>query len=70
MKCKACGLEHSPLMRCEVYRRIVEATQVADSASVEDGIPSNPISPLTTPAPKFDKRAYQREYMRAYRKKK
>jgi hypothetical protein len=59
MACRACGLEHSPLMRCEVAARIavpnvVPNAEVARSAAWKKAHPE-------------EYRRYQREYMRARR---
>jgi hypothetical protein len=83
MNCKSCGLDHSPLVRCEVHKRIaintsaincfainaeVSAPNVGEAPEAEmDG----PVS-VRTPNRRGRKayNEYMSEYMRTYRARK
>jgi len=95
MKCRACGVDHSPLIRCEVFNRANLKKQVEISRNIarevscatEANDPQGVVEGVSADGDTGDEKkkalgksgnrreravynAYQREYMRAWRKRK
>lgn len=79
MACRACGLEHSPLERCEIARRRLANTSapvvhgVANDAPEVANTPTEAVSAVANTSTTYRyrdpvaRRAYQRELMRRRR---
>ena len=77
MICRSCKAEHSPLMDCKRWARILEARRVIPEKLVAEvlrpRLVSNNEEMLDKPDPVldkpagFDKKAYQREWMKRMR---
>ena len=63
MTCKACYFVHPPMQSCGTAKRLREA---GTQAVVQE---SPKVVPEAVGRPKFDRTAYQREYMRVWRLK-
>jgi len=69
VKCKSCGFEHSPLLTCSRAARIAAFHEEQAKRQVPAILVRQkpPAVSLTIVKPKFDRAAYQREYMRKKR---
>lgn len=76
MKCRACKQDHDPMLTCQraarMLMRVVNESLTTRSAggAVNTDVPSNMLdnpAKVLDKRPKFDKVAYQRDYMRKRR---
>jgi hypothetical protein len=65
MVCNACKLDHSPLVRCEVHRRVINADAAVINA---DTVINRQVEWQRSNKDRYNAR--MREYMRTYRLKK
>lgn len=64
MVCRACGVEHGPLVRCEVARRLADREDVPESVV---SVVEARLGKTGNRRSRADYNAYQREYMRKWR---
>ena len=81
MKCKACGLEHPALMRCEVAKARAGSSTVECLPVEQEVVGSTPIQPAIKQAQEFikkvgrpriypDAKVRRKQYMKAWRARK
>ena len=62
MICRACKLEHNPLLTCSRAKRMMQPQEAPVNAE--------PAEPAKIKQKNYHKPGYMREYMRGYRKRK